>query len=222
MGKPMQKTIYLLTMLRSRKSMIKKYGKKFWGSFRKCSQEKLAVILPATPSIGKSIFFTNYQFGPAYIAWYKAFLELGIQQQEAWENIWLMNANLVTIIPKLLLHLTGKIYISAFRKKATAHVERQRRNELHPYDWRVVYRDINDNTFELDITECGLKKLAHDFDADGLLPGICRMDYLLSHLMNNGFERTKTLGDGDDCCNCRYHIVGTCEWSPEMGFEGRK
>ncbi|HCT36824.1 MAG TPA: hypothetical protein DF292_07330 [Firmicutes bacterium] len=219
---PMKKTIYLFAMLRSCKSLIRKYGKAFWGRFKRISKEKLAVIMPATPNIGKSIFSVNYQFGPAYIAWYKTFMELGMQQQEAWENIWLMSEKMVTAIPKFLLQWSGKTYINGFRKKAAAHVERQQGNGLHPYDWRIVYREINDNTFELDITECGMKKLAHDFDADGMLPGICRMDNLLSHLMKNGFERTKTLGDGDNCCNCRYHIVGTCEWSPEKGFEGRK
>jgi hypothetical protein len=101
-------------------------------------------------------------------------------------------------------------------------VARQDRGELHPYDWHLTYREVSANTFEIDITECGLKKLAHDFAADGLLPGICRMDYLFSWLMGNGFERTRTLGDGDDCCNCRYHLVGDCEWSPEKGFETRK
>jgi len=77
---------------------------------------------------------------------------------------------------------------------AAAHIKRQQQNKLHPYDWRVTYRGVSGNTFELDITECVLKKLAHDFDADGLLPGICRMDFLFSHLLGNGFERTKTLG----------------------------
>jgi hypothetical protein len=218
----MERMMYLFAMLRSRKSLIQKYGMAFWGRFKKLSKEKLAVILPATPDIGKGIFSASYRFGCVYIALYKAFMELGMQQQEAWENIWLISAKMMKTVPKFLRYQVGKAYYGGFHKKAAAHVERQQRNELHPYDWRIVYREINDNTFEIDITECGIKKLAHDFGADGLLPGICRLDYLLSHLMKNGFERTKTLGDGDNCCNCRYHIVGTCEWSPEKGFEGRK
>lgn len=132
---------------------------------------------------------------------------MGLQKQGAWENIWQMNEKMVTTVPKFLLHFTGKSYISGFRRKVAAHVLRQQRNELHPYDWRVTYREINCNTFELNITECGMKKLAHDFDADGLLPGICRMDFLFSHLMGNGFERTKTLGEGENAnidlrCRC--------------------
>ena len=218
----MEKTIYYFTMMRSRKPLTRKYGKEFWKIFKKRSKGKLLVILPDVPDIGTSIFSFNYQFGPAYIAWYKTFIELKMLQQEAWENIWLMNEKMMTTIPRLLLRQTGKSYINAFRKKAAAHVVRQQSNQLHPYDWQITYREINDNTFEIDITQCGLKKLAHDFDAESLLPGICRMDYLFSHLMGNGFGRTKTLGDGDDYCNCRYHSIGTCEWSPEKGFDGRK
>ncbi len=221
-GRIMEKVIYSIAMLRSSKTLIRRYGNVFWNSFKKSSKDELLVILEHRPDIGKSIFSFNYKFGSAYIAWYKTFLELGLRQQEAWENIWVMNENLVTVIPNFLMHFTGKTYINGFRKKAAEHVERQLRNELNPYDWRVTYREISNNSFELDITECGIKKLAHDFDAEGLLPGICRMDYLFSHLMGNGFERTKTLGDGDACCNCHYQIVGTCEWSPEKGFQERR
>ncbi len=221
-GEIMEKVIYSITMHRSRETLIRRYGNDFWNSFKKRSKDELLVILQHTPDIGKSIFSFNYKFGPAYIAWYKTFLELEVRQQEAWENIWVMNEKLVTVIPKFLMHFTGKTYINSFRKKAAEHVERQFKNELHPYDWRVSFREISNNSFELDITECGVKKLAHNFDAEGLLPGICRMDYLFSHLMGNGFVRTKTLGDGDDCCNCHYQIVGSCEWSPEKGFQERR
>ncbi|MEN6350201.1 MAG: L-2-amino-thiazoline-4-carboxylic acid hydrolase [Syntrophomonas sp.] len=118
--------------------------------------------------------------------------------------------------------MSVKAYIGGFRKKAAEHAKKTRANALHPYDWKIAYREINENTFEIDITECAMLKLAKDFDVLGMYPAICRMDYLFSHYMGNGFERTKTLGDGDECCNCRYHIVGNCEWSPEKGFESRR
>lgn len=218
----MKRLIYYLTMLRSRSALIRKYGKEFWVNFRNRSRSEFKAILPLVPDIGNSIFSFNYQFAAPYIAWYKALMDLGLTQQEAWETIWLMNEKMAKTIPKALLHTTGKRYMKGFRKKAAAHIVRQQQNALHPYDWHVTYRDISDNTFELDITECAMKKLAHDCNADGLLPGICRMDFLFSHLMGNGFERTKTLGDGDDCCNCRYHLEGTCAWSPGEGFITRK
>ncbi|NTV90672.1 MAG: hypothetical protein HGA22_10015, partial [Clostridiales bacterium] len=97
------KMIYSFTMLRSGKALTKKYGEEFWNNFSKLSREKLTAILPLIPDIGKSIFSFNYQFAPAYMAWYKTFLELGLKQKEAWEDIWLMNEKMVTAIPKFLL-----------------------------------------------------------------------------------------------------------------------
>jgi len=209
-------------MLRSKSYLTKKYGHGFWTTFKAESKRYLNLILPKVPDIGRSIYSFNYKFGPCYIAWYKAFSKLGLSAEEIGETIWVMNEKMVTTIPKPFLQMTGKSYLNGFRKKAAAHVEKQKIGQLHPYDWRIEYREIAKNTFEVDIRECALLRLAEDFDARALLPSICRMDYLLSHLMGNGFERTKTLGDGDDCCNCRYHIIGKCEWSPEKGFTDRK
>ncbi len=152
----------------------------------------------------------------------KSFLELGLTQDETIQNIWTMNEKLVTIIPRPVLKVMGKLYINSFRKNIAAHVMRQEKGNRHPYDWTIKYSEIDQNSFYLDITECGLKKLAQQFKVEGLLPGICRIDYLMSNLMGTGFVRTKTLGDGDDCCNCHYDLASKCEWSPEKGFTDRK
>jgi len=48
------------------------------------------------------------------------------------------------------------------------------------------------------------------------------LDYLTSHYLKSGFERTLTLGDGDEMCNNKFFIDGECEWSPEKGFNIRK
>ena len=218
----MMKLIYTLTMHRSKRYLIKKYSKEFWKNFKANADKTFAEILPQVPDIGNSIFSFNYEFGPSYIAWYKSFLKLGFTGEEAIQNIWMMNEKMVTTIPRPFLKATGKTYLNGFRKKAAAHDALQEKGKLHPYDWNITYREINQNSFEIDIAECGLKKLAHQFDADGLLPGICRMDYLFSNLMGNGFVRSKTLGDGDSCCNCHYDLVGECEWAPEKGFAERK
>lgn len=218
----MIKLIYRFIMARSKGFIKDVYGRGFWIEFRSLSKKHLNEILPKVPDIGDSIFSFNYEFGPPYIAWYKSFLELGLTQDETIENIWKMNEKMVTAIPRPFLRFSGKSYMSGFRKKAAAHVERQNRGELHPYDWKVSFHEIDKNSFEIDINECALKKLAKDFDAEGLLPGICRMDYLFSSVMGNGFVRTKTLGDGDDCCNCHYDLEGKCEWSPEKGFVDRR
>lgn len=218
----MYKLIYNLTMFRSKKKLIDKYGIDFWLKFKKQSRKFLEDILQRVPDIGKSIFSFNYKFAPSYISWYKTFLELGLSQEETIQNIWMMNEKMATTLPKPFLHLIGKTYFSSFRKKAKKHLTRQSENRLHPYDWQIEYRSIDANSFEINIKSCAMKNLSHDLAADGLLPGICRMDYLFANLMRNGFKRTKTLGDGDECCNCHYEMKGSCEWSPEKGFEYRK
>lgn len=218
----MEKLIYRITMKKSKHYLIMKYSKDWYSSFHSLSLQKLNNIINDIPNIGDSIFLFNYKFAPAYIAWYKAFQELGIEQTEIIKNIWVMNEKMTTVIPKFLLHFMGKFYLNSFRRKAAKHIKKQNTIGIHPYDWQIEYREIDDNSFEIDIKTCGIKKLAEEHGAKGLLPGICRMDYLFASLMNNGFQRTKTLGDGDDCCNCRYFLKGACEWAPEKGFEYRK
>lgn len=218
----MEKLIYSITMKKSRFYLINKYSKAWYDSFHVLSLKILNETIPQIPDIGDSIFSFNYKFAPSYIAWYKAFSKMNIPQDEIIQNIWVMNEKMTEIIPKFLLHQVGKSYFNNFRKKAAKHLNKQNTVGIHPYDWKIDYRDIDDNCFEIDIKTCGIIKLTEDFNANGLLPGICRMDYLFASLMNNGFERTKTLGDGDDCCNCRYYLKGFCEWAPEKGFECRK
>ena len=52
---------------------------------------------------------------------------------------------------------------------------------------------------------------------EGMLPGICNVDYMISYYMGNGFKRTKTLGYGDSCCDCHYELTGKCPIRP-MGY----
>ena len=82
-----------------------------------------------------------------------------------------------------------------------------------------VCLDIDANSFEIDIRRCGFITVAKKYGVEGMLPGICSVDYMVSHYMGNGFSRTKTLGDGDECCNCHYELTGKC---PLRAPEGMK
>lgn len=217
-----EKLIYKIAMIRGKKYIVGRYSLEFYQNFKRISKDKMNQVSPCIPKIGKSIFSLNYKYAPAYIAWYLTLKELNVPQKDIDEIIWKSNEAIMTIIPSSFMHAVGNKYFSSFRQKAALHMKRQKEGKLHPYDWEIEYRSIDSNCFEIDIYSCGFKKLAKDFGAEGLLPGICRMDYLYAYLMKNGFERTKTLGDGDECCNCRYYIKGDCDWSPEKGFNDRK
>ena len=218
----MKKLIFDIATKRSRKFFSEKYSLAWYKEFTERSRKHYREITPKIPDIGKGIFSFNYKFAPAYISWYRAFTEMNVPADEIDKNIWRMNELIMGAVPKPMLHSVGKTYLNGFRRKASAHIKKQNTTGVHPYDWLIEYRDIDSNCFEIDITRCGFKTLAKDYGAEGMLPGICRVDYLSAYLMGNGFERTKTLGDGDDCCSCRYFISGSCEWSPEKGFTDRK
>ena len=215
-------TIYRFTMLRSRGELIRRYGKPFWKSFQRRSKEYFREVVPQVPDIGKSIFSLNYQFLPAYVAWYRAFSDLELSSQEIDQNIWMMNDRMVSNVPKWLSKSMGQQYYRSFQQKAKAHLERQAKNQSHPLDWRIDYRKLSEEAFEIDILSCPFQQLSGKLGAAGLLPGICRMDYLFANRLGNGFTRNKTLGDGDDCCNCHYEMTGNCAWAPETGFTDRK
>lgn len=216
------KIIFNIVLWSSRKEIINRYSKEFYIKFHELARENLDNIIDEIPNIGDSIFALNYCFGPCYISWYKAYLELGLNSQSANEMIWKMNELFINLVPKAFMGMVGNKYIGYFRRKGKKHEFLSERNEVHSFDWKIRYRNINSSTFEIDIYECGMIKLCDKFNAMGLLPMMCRMDYLFSHYMRCGFERTKTLADGDECCNCRYIMGGSCQWAPEKGFKDRK
>ncbi len=71
-------------------------------------------------------------------------------------------------------------------------------------------------------TQCGALQAVKAIGEDGVFPYACRIDYLMANRMDRAFSRTKTLADGDDCCNNRIAGSGFTGWAPEKGFEHRK
>ena len=215
----MQKFIYRLTMCRSKGYIQKQYGKSFWKSFREHSDAVFRQVAAELPDIGDSIFSFNYAYAPSYVAWYRSMRQLGLDAGQADDLMWKMNEKMLLSVPKPFLHMAGKSYPNSFRKKAKQHLQRQGKPGFSEYDWLIDYRDIDANSFEIDIRRCGFITVAKKYGVEGMLPGICSVDYMVSHYMGNGFSRTKTLGDGDECCNCHYELTGKC---PLRAPEGMK
>ena len=218
----MGKIILLFAIHTSKQALIEQYNVEWFEIFKDRSIKHFEEVNQDIPKIGKSIFSMNYKFASAYIAWYKALSELSVEPDEIDKIIWMLNENMMRKFPKSILRISGKLYLNSFKEKATAHIKRQQKGIAHPYDWMIDFKPINNNEFEITIKECAYKKIAKKFNVERMLPGICRMDYLMANIMGNGFTRTKTLGDGDDCCNCHYAKVGYCEWAPQNGFIHRK
>lgn len=215
----MQKFIYRLTMCRSKGYIQKQYGKSFWKSFREHSDAVFRQVAAELPDIGDSIFSFNYAYAPSYVAWYRSMRQLGLDAGQADDLMWKMNEKMLLSVPKPFLHMAGKSYLNSFRKKAKQHLQLQGKPGFSEYDSLIDYRDIDANSFEIDIRRCGFITVAKKYGVEGMLPGICSVDYMVSYYMGNGFSRTKTLGDGDECCNCHYELTGKC---PLRAPEGMK
>lgn len=215
--------IFRLMTLTAKKNLQAVYGADFYKQFAALSKQHLKKMLPKVPDIGRSIFSFNYLYGPCYFAWYRALRDLQIEKQDALNLIWQINEDFVKAVPSLLLRWFGKtMYLGGFRKKAVDSEHRGKTGQLHPFDWRIEYSDIDHNTFAINIYECGMLKLADLFGYREIFPHVCRMDYLFSHYFQQSFKRTGTLADGNPCCNCWYQVPGQCEWAPEKGFSDRK
>lgn len=199
--------------------MEEKYGKEFYQRFKRASDPVFKQVAKELPDIGNSIFSFNYAYAPSYVAWYQTMMKLGLSKEEADDLMWKMNEKMLLSVPKPLLHMTGKTYLNSFREKAAKHLERQKKGELPENDWIIDYRNIDQNSFEIDIMRCGFVTVAKKYGVEGMLPGICGVDYMISHYMGNGFRRTKVLGDRDECCNCHYELTGRC---PLKAPEGMK
>lgn len=206
----------------NRKTIINKKDKIFYKNLKKKINIYLKEIIPQIPEIGDSIFKSSYIMGVIFIAWYKAFIELGLSSDEANKWIWDSAETSFKKIPNFFIPLVKKLYLGGMLKKADSHTVKSKSGNLPEYDWSIDYIKVDKNSFKLDIYECGIKKLCKKFGTEKMLPSMCRMDYLTSHYLKHGFERNKTLGDNDEVCNNRFSFQGECEWAPEKGFEYRK
>lgn len=211
-----------VAIILNKKYFIEKYGMNFYNKFKRNVHKKLNKIIPIVPDIGDSIFKSSYLIAIFYIAWFQVLKEMSVSTDDANLIIWDATENCLKKIPNIFIPLSKKIYLNPMIKKAESHTIKSKENNLLEYDWKIEYKKINKNCFYLNTYECGIMKLCKKFKTEEMIPSLCRMDYLTSHYLKSGFERTLTLGDGDEMCNNKFFIDGECEWSPEKGFDRRK
>ena len=215
-------TILKLTMWKGKKRIIKLYGKIFYQKYYKESLELIKEVIPNVPNIGKSIFRFNYEFGVCYVVWFKVLKNSNFNNDNIVKEIWELTNDFLHIIPHSIMKIFSKFYLKGWYNGAQKMIKRENKGINNKLDYKIKFNNIDRNTFEIIFTDCAMKNLFQKFNTMELMPGVCRIDYLMFNYMNVGFERTKTLGDGDEYCNCKYSYKGTCEWSPEKGFENRK
>ena len=71
-------------------------------------------------------------------------------------------------------------------------------------DWIFDYTKGN-NEFWCKYTKCGICTLAKKENMEEYISCLCKMDYKNFKLMGGNLTRTKTLANGDDCCD--FHVT---------------
>lgn len=81
---------------------------------------------------------------------------------------------------------------------------RASRNSKYELDWKFEYKKGN-NEFYNTYTECGICKLGLRENCFEFVPCLCNMDERNYRNEGGKLHRTKTLAQGDDCCD--FHVT---------------
>lgn len=97
----------------------------------------------------------------------------------------------------------GTLFSDKVQDKKAREAEKSH-NSPYEMDWEFTYQKGKDE-FYCTYTRCGICKLAQREHMERFLPCMCRMDFDTYEMVGAKLFRTKTLANGDDCCN--FHVV---------------
>lgn len=217
------RTAYRVLMFANSGYLKRTYGEAFYLRFRDLADAKLRELIPRLPVLEGSPAAISYAFVTAYVPFFHAFSQLDETREKAGELLWVVNENLFDRFPSAMQALLGRMATSGmFVRSLRAAQERGERGLLHPMDWHLTIEEPSGGGYRTTWTQCGALQVLRAIGEDGVFPYVCRIDYLMANRMGLAFTRTKTLADGDDCCNNYIAGPGFTEWAPEKGFESRK
>ncbi len=104
---------------------------------------------------------------------------------------------------RLVMRWVASSWIFRRRMKKWAAVTQDR---SCPDGWVFEYIPGDGKTFTygLDVKECAICKYYQAQGEEALIPGVCRLDYVLDRVIGTGLVRTGTLGEGQSRCDFRF------------------
>lgn len=171
--------------------------------FKRKHRAEYKAMVKRTPGVGgmkENTLYSTYYIACYGFAYYKA--DPGKITDEIFGGM----INAVCDSDKMVKAYKDK---GAFDKKLMEKykkgAERSQRCE-YPMDWKFTFSfDPSVPEYYLTYTECGVCKIAKQEKLEFLVPHMCAMDYKMIELRGGTLIRTKTIGNGDDCCN--NHVV---------------
>lgn len=171
-------------------------------AFKKRHRAAYKAIVARTPGIGS--MKENMLCSTYYIACY------GFAYYEADERITqeIFEGMIRAVCDSELMAKAYKGKDAFDAKKITAYQKGAERSQKgkYPMDWKFTFKWVPDvPEYFITYSECGVCKIAAQEKLQFLVPCMCAMDYASTALMGAKLIRTKTIGNGDECCN--FHIV---------------
>lgn len=166
---------------------------------KKVKQEYKAMLL-RTPDIGGSSLEMNLYIAAFVFSLHKAYPE--------------------KITPEVVDEMVTAVFESPFmikahkNKKCTLFTDKVQdkkvresiasQNSPYELDWKFKYEKGKDEFYNT-YTECGICKLGTRENCFEFVPCLCNMDERNYRNEGGKLHRTKTLAQGDDCCN--FHVT---------------
>lgn len=168
--------------------------------YKRRVQQEYKAMLQRTPDIGGSSLEVNLYLAAFIFSLHKAAPD--------------------QITPNLVNEMVTAVFDSPFMIKAHANkkctlftdkvqdrkVQESIASQNSPYelDWKFHYEKGNDEFYNT-YTECGICKLGKREDCWEFVPCLCNMDERNYRNEGGQLHRTKTLANGDDCCD--FHVT---------------
>jgi hypothetical protein len=169
-------------------------------AYKKRVKKEYRAMLARTPDIGGSSLEKNLYVAAFVFSFYKA--------------------EPSCITPAIVDEMVTAVFDSPFMVKAhknkkctlfTESTQNKKRRESkasqhskYPLDWKFEYREGKDEFYNT-YTECGICKMGKKEGCFEFVPCLCNMDERSYFYEGGELHRTKTLAQGDDCCD--FHVT---------------
>ncbi len=172
-------------------------------AFKKAHRREYRAMIRRTPGVGsmKENMFAMVMYLACYgFSYYKA--APGQMTMEVFDGM--IDAICTSDIMKRM-YKNKNCFDPAEIDKYVRGAERSQRR-AYPMDWVFDFSyDLSVPEYFVTYHECGVCKIAQQEDMMFLMPHMCVMDYPTIEYKKGHLIRTKTLGQGDDCCD--FHVV---------------
>lgn len=101
----------------------------------------------------------------------------------------------------------GKNFFTEKNMKTRERLSKDPTFNAYPENWKYTFSyDMTVPECTIIYSRCAICEMARREGCTHLVRYMCITDFANQELMGNQLIRTKTLGNGDDCCN--FHIIG--------------